>query len=634
MRNRRNFIVGLLAELALFALAMFLVSVAIPVHAQDWVTGGGTIADKANNSVPSVCVGSPQLCWLAADANDRRNFLYDLRTHLLAVRAAPVLTGAADSELTGEIPLGGDNVVGVGNGTTVQAKALPTCSATGSALQFDTTANNFACVTLAPSGAKYLVTQADTTLTGEVLVPTCSGTDKLTFDGTTLSCADDVAWNEPVACTTAQASRWDGSTWSCVEIGGSQPSGSGWTGSTSLTAYPKTGAVTTCYGAETGCIVDIDDGSGGKTPYQRLQDALNLLTTKTRVLVRNNSGATVSPTAQIGRTTAWGATKQFFAYGSQRIKIDGASCSGCSAIRWNGAANEHWKGFEVTGYLPDWDGNVFIQNSTAIKIEDFWVHHNLHSNGTIGMLGGANHVIQDTLVWHNGDGVTQGTNNGDCIGMSFDLGNSGDVNDSVIVRAFCRNTGDDGIDLWAGTNARVYDSVVLETGYYWTGGSSGGDGNGFKMGGHSSATGNNGLSGCLSVNNRVAGIVENSARGATSIVNVTVRGNGTGGGIELGAGPLGTNSINHLISYQQSRTTGNVNSGQDYSTATDPWNCWSSQFQGSENTACQDPDFSDAANGDFSLLVTSPYIGTGSGGATLGASTVAIDILKNNWTRK
>jgi hypothetical protein len=405
--------------------------------------------------------------------------------------------------------------------------------------------------------------------------------------------------------------------------------GTGWTGSTSLTEFPKTGDVTTCVGGGTGCIVDIDDGAGGKTPYQRLLDALDLLSSYSRVLVRNNSGATVVPTAQITRTAAWGSTKQFFAYGSQRIKLSGSSCSGCTALRWSDAQNEHWKGFEVTGYRPAYDGNVFVQTSTAIKLEDFWVHDNPAPNGTVGVLGGSSHVLQDMLIWHNGDTAVGGTNNGDCIGVSY----SGAATNIAIVRAYCANTGDDGIDLWAGTNSRVIDSVVREAGKWWTGNLTGGDGNGIKLGGRQDVPGSNSVIGSIVINGTAWGLDENMARGSTAIKQVTVHGNGVGG-IGLGAGPLGTNSIQGLISHGQSQARGNVNAGQDYSTATDPNNCWSAQFQSTETTACRDPMFADPARGDFSLLPGSPYSGTGQNGATLGASTVALQLLKDNWARR
>lgn len=45
--------------------------------------------------------------------------------------------------------------------------------------------------------------------------------------------------------------------------------GAGWDGSTSLTTYPKTGQVT-----GGGPVVRLDDRQGGKTPEQRLHDAL------------------------------------------------------------------------------------------------------------------------------------------------------------------------------------------------------------------------------------------------------------------------------------------------------------------------------------------------------------------------
>jgi hypothetical protein len=41
------------------------------------------------------------------------------------------------------------------------------------------------------SGAHYVTTQAEAGLSAEAVLPTCTGTDKLTFNGTTISCAAD-----------------------------------------------------------------------------------------------------------------------------------------------------------------------------------------------------------------------------------------------------------------------------------------------------------------------------------------------------------------------------------------------------------------------------------------------------------
>jgi len=52
------------------------------------------------------------------------------------------------------------------------------------------------------SGAHYITTQTEGGLSAEAVVPTCSGTDKLTFNGTVLSCGTDVTGSAGVRVTS------------------------------------------------------------------------------------------------------------------------------------------------------------------------------------------------------------------------------------------------------------------------------------------------------------------------------------------------------------------------------------------------------------------------------------------------
>jgi hypothetical protein len=408
---------------------------------------------------------------------------------------------------------------------------------------------------------------------------------------------------------------------------GDSLAGVGWTGSTSLVDYPKTGPVTSG-----GPIVDIDDGLNGETPYQRLMDALALLSNNSRVIVRNNSGGAVRMTGRINRTVSWSTTKEFFAYGTQHITIDASPLPlGEPPLRFSGASREHWKGFELVGSTARHDATVLVMNSTYMKFEDWSVHHNPAALvGLFVFLDGSDNVIQDCLIYHNGDGSTVDTNTPDGISMSYLSTGPRRIR---IVRCFIANAADDGVDFWAASDSDVIDSAIIGTGTYWNGNPAG-DGNGIKMGGHASVGGGNRATGCVVVNSRYGGVIANGAQGTSRISHISAYANDIGnkkGNIYF---QTRAHQLDHIISRASARTTADVNGGQDDVSAPviDTWNCWNSPFQASRATLCQDPRFVDPTIGDLSLSAGSPYVGTGQGGATLGASTVALDILRNNWT--
>jgi glycosyltransferase involved in cell wall biosynthesis len=401
--------------------------------------------------------------------------------------------------------------------------------------------------------------------------------------------------------------------------------GVGWTGSRSFSTHPWTGPVTAG-----GPVVHIDDGKDHKTPEQRLTDALALLSTHDSVIIRNDSQAVVRLTRTIKRSAAWNVMKHVFAYGAQRIRLDGSAVPGGPALWFNRAAREHWKGFELEGCKASRHGAVvFIQESRFIKIEDFWLHHNPYPASQIQVLGGSDLVIQDCAMWHNGDGRLNDTNSGDGIGLSLGRTSPSRVQ---IVRCYIANSGDDGIDLWAASSAEIIDCAVVGAGRYWSGAVSG-DGSGFKMGGETGVAGGNRISGSIAVDNLAAGVNANSAMGKTVVSQYTGYGNGHAfGNINVWT----TSEVTQALSVQSPRTRGNVNSRQDSvnSNVVDAYNCWNLPFQPVRDLPCQDPRFADPAGGDFSLRPGSPYIGTGAGGATLGASTVALQLLKHNWARR
>jgi hypothetical protein len=396
--------------------------------------------------------------------------------------------------------------------------------------------------------------------------------------------------------------------------------GVGWTGSTSLVDYPKTGEVTE------GCpIVEIDDGLGGESPAERLEDALLLLEDNDCVLLRDNSDATVVLAERIRRTTAWSGPKQVLAYGSQRIRIDASGLAAdASPLTFDGSADEHWKGFEIVGTAVDTGAVVNIGDSTGVIIEDFWVHDN--PTGTpIRITGGSDDIVQDCVAWHNGIPGIVDTNVPD--------GYAGTVftTRSMFVRCVAINGNDDGFDFWSADNSEFIDCVAVDSGHTWDGGESG-DGGGFKMGGESTAGGGNAAIGCIAVDSAVIGVNWNSTAGdpLTIIHNTSARNNT---GFWMGGKP---HQVTLNISSGNTRTGGSVNGGQDSigEEVDDSWNCWNTPFVTDEADPSPDPLFADPDNGDFSLLPGSPYIHAGPDGETLGASEIALQLLKDNWTRR
>src|SRR5574342_1412098 len=132
-----------------------------------------------------------------------------------------------------------------------------------------------------------------------------------TYHVVVASSADPTRTARAIVSVTTQSAQGGGTA------GGTTLAGVGWTGSTSLLDFPKTGPVTSG-----GVIVDIDDGLNGRTPAQRFADALALLSSNNRVIIRNNSNAPVMLTGRITRSTSWAAKKEVFAYGTQRVRLD------------------------------------------------------------------------------------------------------------------------------------------------------------------------------------------------------------------------------------------------------------------------------------------------------------------------
>ena len=390
--------------------------------------------------------------------------------------------------------------------------------------------------------------------------------------------------------------------------------GVGWKGSTSLIDYPQTGVV-----IEGDVIVDIDDGLDGKNPEERLRDAISLLHTNDRVLVRNNSDVTVDLTTAIVRQEDWDTPKQLFAHGVQRIRINAQNVANKDILYFKNAGSEHWKGFELVGTPSAPDAVIMIENSTRILIEDFHIHHN-PTGKPVRINGGSDSIVQDSVAWRNGTLGIAHTDVPDGMAASAFSARARFVRNVVI------NPNDDGFDLWSATESAIIDCVSINAGRYWDN-TMAGDGNGFKLGGEPTALGGNWISGSAAINNHISGVTWNWQAGAPlNIEQITTTDNLHG--ITVGAG---AHAVSSVLSFDNLSASGNVNGGQDsidMNSNVATGNCWNL------NNPCPNPQFADPVNGDFSLLPGSPYINTGLEGQTLGASEIALALIKINWTRQ
>jgi hypothetical protein len=313
--------------------------------------------------------------------------------------------------------------------------------------------------------------------------------------------------------------------------GGTSIGGVGST-STSETDYPRTGEVYTGDVWLDPSAATNGDGSEG-SPYNSLASARAALNDGERLIVR---AGTITLTSQITCNTSWATGIEVFAYGTERPVIDASGLSSTErALYFTSGANEHWKGFELVNG-PHRGVNI---ESTDTKLEDCWVHGFARDGIYIANFGsgaGSNQVL-DCMVWRLGNGTETGTNVPDGIVVTGNTGSPSENND--IVRCFVANAPDDGFDLFRGRGTRVVDCVAFEAGYYWNGNPAG-DGNGFKMGGGDSDSGDNYAIGCLAVDCRASGFSHNEARNTPteSDPNIvfafcTAHGNG-GSGINTG----------------------------------------------------------------------------------------------------
>lgn len=376
-------------------------------------------------------------------------------------------------------------------------------------------------------------------------------------------------------------------------------------------AYPKISNTTVGDWYVNGSVSSSGDGTTLGTAFKTIQEGLSALQDGQTLLVK---GGTYNLTSRLNRTSSWTTGVRIMGYGNDRpvLTAVGFTTANDAPLRFQtSSAKETWHRF----YLRDVTGSGqqgIMSAGQNITISDFWVSHVI-TTGVYTTQGGSGTVVKDTVVWHLGDGISQGTNTGDCFAAT--AWTLSEYTDTVFARCVAINGPDDNYDLWGGYGAQFLDCVSINSGKYWNGNpgsSSGGDGSGFKMGGGGNGNGHNNIArGCIAIGSRTNGFQHNYVAGNanhTFTNNTAV--NCTSIGFDYGGGSTTTSNLS--IGNGSTHYTGSGGTVQN--------NSW--------QLGVTDPSFGSPSTGDYSLLSASSAIGAGVGGTNLGASTVALELAK------
>ena len=210
-----------------------------------------------------------------------------------------------------------------------------------------------------------------------------------------------------------------------------------------------------------------------------------------------------------------------FNYPGEVPILDGSSATDKALvpIYMQGASWWHIKGLEIKS--GPHCGIYMVGASSNNIVEQNNIHHNgrLHTVGSgIGHWGsGSNNLFLNNDLHHNRD-----TTNGNADGLSLVTTGTGNV---VRGNRVWRNS-DDGIDLWNSVPVTVENNWVWEQGYNDALQPTGGNGNGFKLGGSAAGDGGHMIKNNLSWRNLSRGFDDNGANVAMFVYNNTAYENG------------------------------------------------------------------------------------------------------------
>ena len=259
-------------------------------------------------------------------------------------------------------------------------------------------------------------------------------------------------------------------------------------------------------------------------PFASVQKAVDVATAGHLIFVR---GGVYQLNSQIRITRSGTAnnTIKLFAYPGEKPVLDGGDIATDQPnVELFGASYWHIKGFEIKDSAAD--GIRLKNGSNHNTLEQL----DVYGSGRIGQYKGngisvwdtsGNNLILNCDSHHNVD--RQGpTALGNADG--FHLGPSGEGNVLIGNRAW--KNSDDGFDLFNGSPTTLVNNWAWENGFDDNGNSLG-DGNGFKLGGGTSARGGHVVVRNVSWNNKAKGFTENGLPGGPSVVvNNTAFSNG------------------------------------------------------------------------------------------------------------
>lgn len=428
----------------------------------------------------------------------------------------------------------------------------------------------------------------------------------------------------------ANTSMWDGATGfhnlnASISVTGS--GGGGGTTllgvgsiSTSLVDYPKSANVTTGnYYVDGTNGNDSNSGTSLGAAKKTISAAVTAASSGNTIIVR---GGTYAMTSALQVTKSLNIRN----YGTERWIID-RSTGGTSGVNHVGiritAPNVHITGFGIKNAPTRSDASyasyaLEISGVNNAKIEDgvAW------GGGTAAfMVMNSNDSVIMDCVSIGASGAGDGTDRPDGFVSTADRNAGKRSNRTVFVRCLAANSGDDCYDFFVTKDGKVIDCVAISAGYGPTGATLG-DGNGFKMGGWNDPSGlgnpagNNTCQGSVAVRCKAQGLNHNTTQLANYFYNNTSWANAYGIINDTPVGYASSNIARNNIAVNSTVYNTSVAGTQQNNT-------W--------NLSILNAGFASTSIGDLSLGTGSSCIGAGVGGVNLGASTVALELLKKWW---
>jgi fibronectin type 3 domain-containing protein len=265
---------------------------------------------------------------------------------------------------------------------------------------------------------------------------------------------------------------------------------------------------------------DSNPGTIG-SPFATITKAVSMASAGDTIYLRGGTH-TYTTTITISKSGTSGAKYYMFAYNGETPILDFSSMSESSSNRGIQLTGSYWhvKGINIYGAG---DNGMWIGGS--YNIIEFCRFYENHDTGLQIGGGGAYNQIINCDSYYNADSALE---NADGFAPKLDIGTG---NYFYGCRAW-QNL-DDGYDGYLRPSDGIlttYENCwAFKNGYLKSGAASGGDGNGFKMGGSDDKTLRHNviLKNCLSFQNAVKGFDQNNNKGSMTLYNCSAFGNGT-----------------------------------------------------------------------------------------------------------